>query len=733
LLLSLDSVEEDWHTVDISTLVIYMYRRGLPPSCVGAVADFERLGREATLRNQQSKDFLTRVTPGLPLVPVDWLERKAKELKIKASFVERRSEYFGGLAFHSPIDVVWARVISEYNGHLKTIKELHQYALDAISGEPYARSELERLYGQKKRDAKPPSRRESGIAETKSATLAENLAEKSLDVGIRDNTGATKANVDAKKTAKRKLTGDAHGIEDKESAQLFEKGEGNGGGGAGSAQISDNGSGRAGEADADADVSGTSAKRPRVSSDAKLPVDLFPVARPTDDTGTVTRDGAAPLIPISNSNLSTLGASIAQAPASPNSQVTQMAKSTKKIDQRVDQRVVSDGPLDIHSADEENGEAKKDVGVGKRPAKIGMKEAMGNIWAMEGDWLCITTNGERNSKGEAIMGRGIALEVATKFPACRRVLGAKLASGGNHVFGLGVYGTKTLVSFPTKHEWRHKSDFKLIRQSCVELLQMWRTDHENTGVMKRVLLPQPGCANGGLKYESDVRPILEEYFTASVAVANHFIVCCPTAPPASGLQRTTVTSSSSTPSPSLSRLHSGSTSSAASPPLAPIFVGSRLRPASANTKPESAVKMPIKSAAPPTSATPLAKFLHAPKSSTGARPAQPKSASANASVSHAPVKSAPIVAKHVAPHVAKHAAVTSATLSVEPAPSASTSVSRVVTTPATKPRPRMVVMPKASEMPVNPSLGLSNPTASKSPAKTSRVVAKPATQKKSLP
>jgi len=41
-----------------------------------------------------------------------------------------------------------------------------------------------------------------------------------------------------------------------------------------------------------------------------------------------------------------------------------------------------------------------------------MKEVIGNIWNYynKGNWIVITTNGTIKKNGEAVMGRGVALE-----------------------------------------------------------------------------------------------------------------------------------------------------------------------------------------------------------------------------------------------------------------------------------------------------------------------------------
>jgi O-acetyl-ADP-ribose deacetylase (regulator of RNase III) len=59
-----------------------------------------------------------------------------------------------------------------------------------------------------------------------------------------------------------------------------------------------------------------------------------------------------------------------------------------------------------------------------------------------------------------------------------------------------------LVVFPVKHEWMELADLALIQQSAYELIALadrleWR----------RVVLPRPGCGNGGLTWDQ-VQPLL---------------------------------------------------------------------------------------------------------------------------------------------------------------------------------------------------------------------------------
>ena len=136
----------------------------------------------------------------------------------------------------------------------------------------------------------------------------------------------------------------------------------------------------------------------------------------------------------------------------------------------------------------------------------------GDMWSMLGDYdaVGITTNGEVNSWGEAVMGAGTAKAAAKRWsPWLAEFLGASLSRFGNHVH---VYDNepppKFIFSFPTKHRARDRqSDIALIRQSAEEL--MVAADKYR---WSKVLLPQPGTGMGRLSWGDvwkSVAPIMD--------------------------------------------------------------------------------------------------------------------------------------------------------------------------------------------------------------------------------
>lgn len=139
-----------------------------------------------------------------------------------------------------------------------------------------------------------------------------------------------------------------------------------------------------------------------------------------------------------------------------------------------------------------------------------MKEVKGNIWDYydQGHWIVITTNGIVKSNGEAVMGRGIALQAKTRLPKLPRMLGRYLKEFTNTPYSFGI--EYRIITLPTKNNWRYNSDLELIENSCHRLSEMFKYGGYLDTFVKEIYLPRPGCSNGGLNWK-DVKPILEKY------------------------------------------------------------------------------------------------------------------------------------------------------------------------------------------------------------------------------
>lgn len=137
-----------------------------------------------------------------------------------------------------------------------------------------------------------------------------------------------------------------------------------------------------------------------------------------------------------------------------------------------------------------------------------MNEAKGDLWTYPADWRVITTNGRLNSVGEAIMGAGVALQAKKQFPELPYKLGKYIAMYGNRPFLLKQEG---LITYPTKYDWRGLSSILLIRRSA-ELITVI-VDKFN---LRRIVMPRPGCLNGGLTWDfvrKHIVDMLDDRFT----------------------------------------------------------------------------------------------------------------------------------------------------------------------------------------------------------------------------
>ena len=144
-----------------------------------------------------------------------------------------------------------------------------------------------------------------------------------------------------------------------------------------------------------------------------------------------------------------------------------------------------------------------------------MKEIKGNIWEYyeKGFWIVIPTNGFVKKNGEAVMGRGLALQAQYKFLELPKEIGDMLKDCDNHVFSFSEY---RLLTFPVKDAWWKPATLELVEQSCKELKKIV---HYNLGkIQVPVYLPRVGCGNGKLNWK-DVKPILERFLD------ERFVVC----------------------------------------------------------------------------------------------------------------------------------------------------------------------------------------------------------------
>lgn len=158
-----------------------------------------------------------------------------------------------------------------------------------------------------------------------------------------------------------------------------------------------------------------------------------------------------------------------------------------------------------------------------------MKEAYGNIWELSGNaglrdsiynGIVITTNGFVKKNGALVMGRGIALQARTYFPDIDVMFGRVVKTEGNHVHWIRYKGVIDFFTFPVKPEygahgepgWRVQAEPELIERSAHEIVALVNS----LPLRYNILMPRPGCGNGGLKWDlvkPIIEPILDDRFT----------------------------------------------------------------------------------------------------------------------------------------------------------------------------------------------------------------------------
>ena len=154
-----------------------------------------------------------------------------------------------------------------------------------------------------------------------------------------------------------------------------------------------------------------------------------------------------------------------------------------------------------------------------------LKEIKGDIFElMEGEFdaFCITTNGIIKGDGRAVMGAGIAKECRDRFNNIDLRLANLIKKNGSITQQLGTYSNGAVIAFPTKNHWRDTSSIELIRKSCHELNALIETRG-----FKKVLLPRPGCGNGGLNW-NEVKAIIEPILSDKVYIVSKQSISQPT-------------------------------------------------------------------------------------------------------------------------------------------------------------------------------------------------------------
>jgi len=145
-----------------------------------------------------------------------------------------------------------------------------------------------------------------------------------------------------------------------------------------------------------------------------------------------------------------------------------------------------------------------------------MKQIDGDLWKLyqQRKWICIPTNGSlKDQNTKAVMGKGLALAAAERFPTLPLLLASRIKRSGTRV---EIFVQLGLFAFPTKDEWFNPSKILLILTSARELIEI--VNHHG---IKEVYLPRVGCGAGGLRWawvSPELGKVLDDRFTI---VHNH--------------------------------------------------------------------------------------------------------------------------------------------------------------------------------------------------------------------
>lgn len=131
-----------------------------------------------------------------------------------------------------------------------------------------------------------------------------------------------------------------------------------------------------------------------------------------------------------------------------------------------------------------------------------MKEIVGDLWDFymkNGYIISITTNGFVKANGDAVCGRGSALEATQHIPGFARLLGDYIRKHGNVP---GIMQTEPdewgVIIFPVKHNWWEKGNKNLILAGAHWLFEEAK---RNSDII--FILGRPGCNNGRLEWEGE--------------------------------------------------------------------------------------------------------------------------------------------------------------------------------------------------------------------------------------
>lgn len=150
-----------------------------------------------------------------------------------------------------------------------------------------------------------------------------------------------------------------------------------------------------------------------------------------------------------------------------------------------------------------------------------MREVSDDIWNFQKDhWIVITTNLGWNTKGENIMGAGLAKQAADRFPHLPAVYGKLCKAFGNE---MGLVFDSRLILFPTKSLDEANPHLSWKQNSSLELIEKGLKQLSSIHITQGIAVPLLGTLNGKLS-KDEVLPLMRKYLRDSKYVIVHPVV-----------------------------------------------------------------------------------------------------------------------------------------------------------------------------------------------------------------
>ena len=107
-----------------------------------------------------------------------------------------------------------------------------------------------------------------------------------------------------------------------------------------------------------------------------------------------------------------------------------------------------------------------------------------------------------------VMGKGLALEFKKRYPSMFEEYRTLCENAQFQVGDLWLYEApdKWILNFPTKRHWREKSTLEIIEIGLQKFVAMF-----GEAGIESIAFPKLGSGLGGLDWEAQVRPLMEQY------------------------------------------------------------------------------------------------------------------------------------------------------------------------------------------------------------------------------